>query len=156
MDEYPRYKISKDGEVFSILYKRILKGSTSERGLKNVTLKNRDGKLKTIGVHRLVALAYISNPKKLREVNHRDGDIKNNKVENLEWVSSSENTKHAYNNGFNPVAIPVIKISRSGKDLKIYINTAEASRNTGISRTSISYSCKTGKTSGGFIWKYLK
>lgn len=50
-------------------------------------------------VHRLVAKAYIPNPDNLREVNHIDGDKLNNNVENLEWISHSENMKAAWKNG---------------------------------------------------------
>lgn len=50
-------------------------------------------------VHRLVAKSFIPNPKGLKEVNHIDGKKDNNTVRNLEWVSPSENMKHAYRTG---------------------------------------------------------
>lgn len=50
-------------------------------------------------VHQLVAKSFVDNPKSLTEVNHIDGNKKNNFSYNLEWVSRSENIKHAILNG---------------------------------------------------------
>ena len=54
------------------------------------------GRQKTCEVHRLVATAFIENPFGKSEVNHKDGDKRNNDVGNLEWVTRSENVKHSY------------------------------------------------------------
>lgn len=51
---------------------------------------------KSYSVHRLVALAWIPNPENLPEVNHKDGDKTNNHRTNLEWVSRSQNKRHAF------------------------------------------------------------
>lgn len=56
------------------------------------------GKHTTKAVHRLVAECWVPNPNNRLEVNHKDGDKRNNAASNLEWVSRSENIKHAYSN----------------------------------------------------------
>lgn len=50
-------------------------------------------------VHRLVAAAFLSPTPNSTEVNHKDGDKKNNRLDNLEWVTGSENQKHSYKLG---------------------------------------------------------
>lgn len=104
------YKVSNDGLVKSIdhfvnskngfkriQYGRILKQSKSRKGYMMVSLVN-DKKKFHASAHRLVALAFIPNPLNLPQVNHKDGDKSNNHVDNLEWVTGSENVKHAFKN----------------------------------------------------------
>jgi hypothetical protein len=103
------YEVSDSGEIRSLTRKDRL-GRTKEgktkcacdngTGYLVVNLK-ANGKSKMKTVHRLVAEAFIPNPLNLPEVNHKDGDKQNNRVENLEWCSHGENVKHAFNLGLN-------------------------------------------------------
>jgi hypothetical protein len=79
---------------------RILKLVPDNFGYYKVSL-HKDKKIKTIKVHKLVALTFIKNEENKREVNHIDGNKKNNKPDNLEWCSRSENMKHAFKNGLH-------------------------------------------------------
>lgn len=65
-----------------------------------VTL-SKCGKNKKQFVHRLVAETFIENPFCLPQVNHIDGNVHNNNVSNLEWVTNAQNTQHAYDNFLN-------------------------------------------------------
>ena len=70
-----------------------------------VTYRNEKGKWTNAYVHRLVAAAFLPNPDHLPQVNHKDGNTRNNRVENLEWVTASQNRQHSYDIGLaNPMA----------------------------------------------------
>lgn len=73
---------------------RVLKQALKKTGYYCVDLCN-DGKVKTVQVHRLVALAFIENPMNLRCVNHISGIKTDNRLINLEWLSVKDNWKHA-------------------------------------------------------------
>lgn len=92
------YKISKDGRVFSLYKNSYLKPQKHTGGYFFIGIcKNGNKKTKTI--HRLVAKAFIDNPLNKKEVNHINGIKTDNRVENLEWVTRSENELHAYKKG---------------------------------------------------------
>ena len=76
----------------------LLSTSDNGKGYKIVGL-NKNGKRKRFKVHRLVAIAFLDNSENKPQVNHIDGVRDNNKLENLEWVTGSENVQHAFDSG---------------------------------------------------------
>lgn len=80
---------------------RLLNWWLSVGGYPEVSLCHR-GRKSFRRVHRLVAMAFIPNPEGKPEVNHIDGDKTNNRVENLEWATRSENHQHACDTGLHP------------------------------------------------------
>lgn len=98
MGEPTKYMVSNVDDVMNTNTCRLLKQRTTDFGYLSVNL-NYNKKSYTCKVHRLVAESFIPNPENKREVNHIDADKKNNWVGNLEWVTSSENKKHAWRLG---------------------------------------------------------
>ena len=100
--EKTKYKISNLGNIRNSKKKKkkILKTILDRYGYEQVCLFHNK-KRYVLTVHRLVALAFIENPDNLPHVNHIDGIKKHNSVENLEWVTVSENISHAYKNGLH-------------------------------------------------------
>lgn len=124
------YFITEDGRVWSQKQKWIarhghfkpsnkwLKPIFCGRGYKNVFLwKEKVGIRKRI--HRLVAVAFIPNPNNFKEVNHKNGDKGDNRVENLEWCSHKDNIRHAHRTGLCNVK-PKIDIETVNKIFEMY------------------------------------
>lgn len=97
--QHPKYEVSVDGVVQHIERKQPLKHGSTQQGYKLVCLSMPDnpngGHNKAEYVHRLVAMTYLPNPENKEQVNHIDGDITNNHVSNLEWMTASENQRHS-------------------------------------------------------------
>ena len=93
---FPNYSICKSGRVFSHKTNRYLKNMVGHTGYLYVTLRNSEGIRRTASVHRLLAEAFIPNPENKVEVNHIDGNRQNCSLRNLEWVTPSENIRHAH------------------------------------------------------------
>lgn len=88
---YPGYQISNRGRVWSAKRNRYLFPVVNNRGYLQIKLIAANGKRKGELVHRLVALHFVDNPEGKPEVNHINHIRDDNRFENLEWVSKSEN-----------------------------------------------------------------
>lgn len=152
------YQVSNLGRVKSI--ERVVKGKRTGhkkieehiltppivRGYCRVTLANSGKNRKVFSVHRLVAIAFIPNPENKKTVNHKNGIRNDNRLENLEWATYSENCKHGFKElGRNPRrgsldnrSIPVYCYTDDWVLIKSYESEMEAQRD-GHTRASIRY-----------------
>ena len=80
-------------------YPIILKQRICSKGYCMCGIKDKHGNKKLIRVHRYVAYSFIENKKNLPQINHKNGEKLNNKVDNLEWITNDDNMRHSYDIG---------------------------------------------------------
>tara|TARA_Y100000310_G_C20704371_1_gene833798 strand:+ start:22935 stop:23381 length:447 start_codon:yes stop_codon:yes gene_type:complete len=139
------YFVNELGSIYSSKARngslRELKGKVRRSGYREV-LVTVNGVREYLLVHRVVAQAFIENPKNKRTVNHIDGNKLNNNAANLEWATDSENLKHARDSGLLKtckITMDIAEKIRSEKGTLL-----ELSKKYGISKTQVGY-IKQGK-----------
>jgi hypothetical protein len=174
------YQVSNIGRVKSIgrnvnlssgkvrkLKDRILHG-TNSLGYRSVVLKVGT-RSQTFKVHRLVAEAFIPNPEKKLCINHINGVKDDNRIENLEWCTPSENIKHAYEKlgktrtmtgklGANhPNAKRIMVLNKNtGEKVGEYLSGRDCAREMGLNYTVMNNALRGKRKSyRGYIFKYL-
>ena len=155
IEEYDgRYEVSSFGRVRSLKREqRILKADCFGRYLQVGLYKN--GVIKKKKVHRLVATAFIPNPENKPQVNHIDGNTKNNNIDNLEWTTAQENVKHSNRTLKRGKGRKIKQRDRQGNLLNVWTNAYQASESTGICRRNINSCCNGSYHSAGeFVWEW--
>ena len=165
------YQVSNLGRVRSLHYRntnevRELFLKPHNRGYLQVEL-HRYGDRKMFTVHRLVALAFVDGFAKNREVNHIDENKHNNRADNLEWVTTSENVLHsaAHRKKVKTRNYPkfrprtdnraILQFSLDGHLIKRWVSTIEVKEKLGYSDWSIKQCCRgKRKTAYGCMWQY--
>lgn len=157
--ECDKYEVNRLGEIRHKIRKHMLKGRSNSSGYLYVIF-TIDGKRKNFAIHRIVANAFIPNPNHKPEVNHINSNKSDNRVENLEWVDSSENKKHSYEFGTrknHQQSKPVQQFTKDGQFLKEWSSVSEAAESLNCVVGAIS-NCALGrsKTSMGYVWKFVE
>jgi hypothetical protein len=133
----------------------ILKPYKNHKGYLMVSIKEHNTKRV---IHRLVANAFIPNKNNLPQVNHINGNKKDNRVENLEWCTPSENVNHAFKTGLyeeklNSIRKPINQYDLNNNFIKQW-KSAEEIKNI-LRIKHVGEVCKgTRKTAGGYFWRY--
>lgn len=167
-----KYIVYDDGVVYHYIPQYDIAKRVKDynlKGYRRITLTLESGKRYGIYVHRLVALLFILNVDDKPEVNHKNRNKADNRVENLEWVTKSENELHKRRTGSFVTEETKEKIRKANSGANSYrakkvlcVETGEifptatsASLALGMSRNVVSQACNSGKAIKGRHWQYI-
>lgn len=136
VEGFPNYSVSNLGRVRNDTTNRIVNGSSDGGGYIRVKIKNEKGESVNVGIHRMVAKAFVPNPQNKSEVDHIDADKSNNVASNLKWCTRKENMRnpitkerHAEQlrkiNSDQEVLLKRKNSIRNSEKLKVYNNSEE-------------------------------
>lgn len=156
------YQVSDSGKIKSVsrviiksngtkvfLKELILTPGTNQGKYYFVSLVNKNRKKKSFLVNRIVAITFIPNPENKPEVNHKDGNRINNALENLEWVTKSENVIHSYSMGKRKKLTSDIhgrsKLIINLENGIFYYSVKDAADSVGITQFTLHHRLKDGR-----------
>ena len=175
------YEVSNLGNIRTLHYKKpyLMHPTVDQKGYMRISfVAPNTKKYKRYGVHRVVAEAFIPNPEKLPQINHKDEDKTNNHIDNLEWCTGKYNCNYGKHNDkirasrvgmklsnshianlrkvrTEIAGKAVIQLSQNGDVINRFNSISEASRCTGVSISSISHTCNGRSKMGcGYVWEF--
>jgi len=144
-------RIKKNNRLLKINYERLKE--TNSRARPGLT---SNGKLKQYYLHRIVAEHFLDNPNNLPEVNHKDGDFYNNKLENLEWISKLDNMRHAVQTNCikNKYKTKIKVTNKETNEIQHFESITSCSIELEISKGTISNCCRNKLTNKKYNFEY--
>lgn len=140
------YEVSNFGNVRNAISKRLFKLKPCKLGYISVVLRDIFGNYISVQVDQLVANTFIDNNDNKTSVKHLDGNILNNKIDNLEWCD--------HNTEYLNKSLKIEQLNSVGTRIELWDNVLLASSSLNISKNSILNSCYTGNQYKGYYWKY--
>lgn len=138
---YTLYEAHPEGYVRNKKTRRIMQSECKKHRYISLFLNNN----KMVSLHRLIALTFLSNPNNLPQVNHKDGNKRNNTLSNLEWISPSDNIKHSVSMGrkksYNK-SIP-IRVTMKDNTTQTFNSFTEAAKHLQVNIGAIQHCLKT-------------
>lgn len=149
------YAVGQDGIIWSCKHRNRfrhwspMKPKIADNGYHRISINNNNYK-KELPIHRLVALCFIPNPDNKPYINHINGIKTDNDAKNLEWVTTSENLKHAYDTGLKPKYFG--EDHWNNKVTKEQENEIKQKRATGVPVKQLMSEYNIGRTS---VWRIV-
>lgn len=144
------YAITSCGKVWSYRSKKFLKSNINRHGYEYVVL-SVGSKRKTFTIHKLVAEAYIPNPKGLQQINHKDENKQHNYINNLEWCDANYNMNYGSRTQKTRKRVYCVELDREFDGVRV------AANELGMASTNISRACKNEQfTCRGYHWRYVE
>lgn len=157
IEGFENYCVSDEGFVTNVITGKALKSRQGTWGYHQLVLYG-EKKKSTFLLHRLVAQYFCEGYEKGKVVNHINGDKDDNRACNLEWITQSENLKHAFLNGLrkqDTSAKSVVATDMVTGKKTVYRSIYEAAKKTGFSQGNICLCCKNQRPyANGFYWQY--
>jgi len=95
LPDFPHYLVWPNGRIYSERKRKFLSPAVDAKGYCRQPMRRADGKVVCLYLHRVIATCFLPNPENLPEVDHRDGNPRNNAVENLRWITHGNNIRAA-------------------------------------------------------------
>lgn len=155
-----RYEISNFGNIKTLKpwYNKTngyKKKRLNKYGYLRTNLYNGSGKTIPTEIHKLVATHFLENPNNYTEINHKDENKLNNRVDNLEWCTVTYNNRYSSKKGKKHHRGGVNQYDLQHNFIKYWKSMKLAEKELKITKGKIYYGCKKmQKTVGGFIWEY--
>lgn len=152
--EFPNYKVTSEGLIINSKGNQICR-FIDNTGYYQVELSKMGKKYKR-RVHQLITQTIFGQPPKGYIVNHKDGNKLNNRIENLEYITYSQNTQHAYDNGLIPRKrrTEIISINKKSGYIQEWQSIRSCAKELNINRKTLS-AILSGQRKGQYNWKFV-